>query len=126
LPINHNDDQRRHRRRVAADSRDFEVALKEVIDVPAKPLTNERTNRLAAAVGDPQVRIALLAAGALVVEAVVAKNILDVRLDFISQFAALWVFIAFQLSGRRDRLAEVTAGAAVVVATAAVLIVYAL
>ncbi len=48
------------------------------------------------------------------------------RLDFISQFAALWVFIAFQVSGRRDRLAEVTAGVAVVVATVAVLVVYAI
>jgi hypothetical protein len=102
------------------------MAAKGVIDMPAQLLTNERPNRLRAALGDPQVRIALLAALALVVEAVVAKNILDVRLDFISQFAALWVFIAFQVSGRRDRLAEIAAGVAVVVATAAVLIVYAL
>lgn len=92
----------------------------------AQLLTNERQNRLGVALGDPQVRIALLAALALVVEAVVAKNILDVQLDFISQFAAMWVFIAFQVSGRRDRLAEIAAGVAVVVATAAVLIVYAL
>jgi len=97
-----------------------------VIDVPAELLTHERTHRLGAAGRDPQVRIALLAAVALLVEAVVAKNILDVRLDFISQFAALWVFIAFQVSGRRDRLAEVTAGVAVVVATVAVLVVYAI
>jgi hypothetical protein len=103
------------------------MAPKGVIDVPAELLTNERTtSRFGAAIGDPEVRIALLAAVALVVEAVVAKNILDVRLDFISQFAALWVFIAFQVSGRRDRLAEVAAGVAVVVATAAVLTVYAL
>ena len=95
--------------------------------MPAELLTNERTtSRFGAAIGDPEVRIALLAAVALVVEAVVAKNILDVRLDFISQFAALWVFFAYQVSGRRDRLAEVAAGVAVVVATAAVLIVYAL
>jgi len=97
-----------------------------VIVVPAELLTNERTHGLGAAVRDPQVRIALLAAVALLVEAVVAKNVLDVRLDFISQFAGLWIFIAFQVSGRRDRLAELAAGAAIVVATAAVLIVYAL
>jgi hypothetical protein len=97
-----------------------------VIDVPAELLTTKRTNRLGAAVRDPKVRIALLAAVALLVEAAVAKNILDVRLDFISQFAPLWVFIAFQVSGRRDRLAEITAGVAVVVATVAVLVVYAI
>jgi hypothetical protein len=73
------------------------MAAKEVIDMPAQLLTNERQNRLRVALGDPQVRIALLAALALVVEAVVAKNILDVRLDFISQFAALWVFIACEV-----------------------------
>ena len=94
--------------------------------MPAELLTSERTHGLGAAVRDPQVRIALLAAVALLVEAVVANNVLDVRLDFISQFAGLWIFIAFQVSGRRDRLAELAAGAAIVVATAAVLIVYAL
>lgn len=82
--------------------------------------------RFRGVLGDAQVRVALLTAVALMVEAVLAKNVLDLQLDFISQFAAMWVFIAFQLSGRRDRLAELVAGAAVVIATAAVLVVYAL
>lgn len=86
----------------------------------------EHRYRLHGALGDAQVRVALLTALALMVEAVLAKNVLDVRLDVISQFAALWVFIAFQLSGRRDRSAELVADAAVIIATAAVLVVYAL
>ena len=104
----------------------MEMALKGVIVVPAEFLTNQRTHRLGAAVRDPLVGIALLAAAALLVEAVVAKNVLDVRLDFISQFAALWVLLAFQVSGHRDRLAEVTAAVAIVLATVAVLVVYAI
>lgn len=41
-----------------------------------------------------EVRLAFLVAGCLLVEAVVAKEVLDVSLDYFSQFAALWVFIA--------------------------------
>jgi hypothetical protein len=48
-----------------------------------------------------------------------------VSLDFLSQFAPLWVFIGFQIAGKRDRLAEIAWAAAVVVVTAAVLVVYA-
>ena len=77
------------------------------------------------AVADPQIRIALLAAVALIVQAVVAKNVLDVRLDVMSQYAALWIFIAFQLSGLRDRTAELAFAAAIVGVTAAVLSLYA-
>ena len=77
------------------------------------------------ALGDPQVRIALLTAVALMVQAVFAKNVLDVRLDVMSQNAALWVFIVFQLSGLRDRLAELAFAAAVIAVTAAVLVLYA-
>jgi hypothetical protein len=77
------------------------------------------------ALGDAEVRVALVTAVALMVQAVLAKSVLDVELDFISQFAALWVFIAFQVSGRRDRVAEFGADAAIVLVTAAVLILYA-
>ena len=77
------------------------------------------------AFGDAQVRVALVTALALMVQAVLAKNVLDVELDFISQFAALWVFIVFQLSGRYDRLAELATDAAIILVTAAVLTLYA-
>ena len=88
--------------------------------------TRPPSHRIGRALGDAQVRVALLAAVALMVEAVLAKNVLDVRLDVISQLAAMWVFVAFQVSGRRDRLAELVADLALVVATAVVLVVYAL
>jgi hypothetical protein len=82
-------------------------------------------NRISRALGDAQVRLALLAAVALMAQAVLAKNVLDVTLDFISQFAVLWVFIVFQLSDLRDRQSELAFAAAIVFVTAAVLVLYA-
>jgi hypothetical protein len=82
--------------------------------------------RLSGWFGDPQIRVALVAAAAMLIEAVLAKNVFEVHLDFISQFVGMWVFIAFQASGQRDRVAELAWSAAVVAATAGVLLVYAL
>lgn len=72
-----------------------------------------------------EVRLAFLVAVCLLVEAVVAKEVLDVSLDYFSQFAALWVFIAYLVSGLRDRSAVTAFAATAVVATAAVLVLYA-
>jgi hypothetical protein len=83
-----------------------------------------RKHQVVEALGDTQVRVALVAAIALLLQAVLAKNVLEVELDFISQFMALWVFIAFLVSGRRDRVSEIAASAAIVLATVAVLVVY--
>lgn len=83
-------------------------------------------HRLRGSLADPLVRVALLTAAATMVEAALAKNVLDVRLDFISQSVGLWIFIAYLLIGRRDRAAELGASAAIVAATAAVLVLYAL
>lgn len=74
----------------------------------------------------PEVRVALVAAVCLLVEAVVAKNVLGVQLDPGSQLAALWVWLVFTLAGRRDRVAELAAMAAAILATAAILLLYAL
>jgi hypothetical protein len=78
-----------------------------------------------AAFRHPQTRVAIVAALALLVQAVLAKNVLDVELDFVSQAAALWVFIVYLISDDRSRLAELGAMAAIVVVTAAVLTLYA-
>jgi len=75
---------------------------------------------------ESEVRVALVAAGCLLVEAIVAKNILDVRLDAASQLAAMWVWLVYMLAGRRDRAAELAAMAAAVLATAAILVLHAL
>jgi hypothetical protein len=73
----------------------------------------------------PEVRVALVAAACLLVEAVLAKNVLDVQLDAFSQLAGMWVWLVYVLVGRRDRVAELAAMAAAVFATVAVLVVYA-
>jgi hypothetical protein len=75
---------------------------------------------------ESEVRFAIVAALCLLIEAIVAKNVLNVHLHVISQFAAMWVWLAYTLVGRRDRVAERTAIASAILATAAVLVVYAL
>lgn len=72
-----------------------------------------------------EVLVSLVAAACLLVEAVIAKNVIDVRLDFFSQLAPLWIFIAYLVSGLRDRASEIAFIAAIILATAAILVVYA-
>ena len=83
-----------------------------------------KKNIVVEALGEAQVRVALVAAIALLTQAVLAKNVLEVEVDFISQSMAMWVFIAFLVSGRRDRVSQIAASAAIVLATVAVLVVY--
>jgi len=75
---------------------------------------------------DPQVRVALVTAVVLIVQAVLAKNVLDVELDFVSQNAPLLVFIAFMLGGSRSRGTEIAFDVAIVAVSAAVLLLYSL
>lgn len=77
-------------------------------------------------VDDPQVRVALVTAACLLVQAIVAKNVLDVELGFLSQFAPFWVFVAYLVTGLRDRASELAFTVAVVLTTVAVLVLYAL
>lgn len=72
-----------------------------------------------------EVWLALVTAAALMAQAVIAKNVLDAELDFVSQYAALWVFIVFLVSGERGRAAEIGTAAAVVAVAGAVLALYA-
>ena len=74
---------------------------------------------------DPQVRVGLVTAACLLVEAVIAKNMLDVQLDFFSQLAPMWIFIVYQVSGLRDRTSEIAFMVTIVLVTAAVLVLYA-
>ena len=76
-------------------------------------------------IDDPQVQVGLVAAACLIVEAVIAKNVIDVELGVLTQLAPLWVFIAYQVSGLRDRRSEIAFIAVLVVVTAAVLLLYA-
>jgi len=77
-------------------------------------------------IDDPQIRVALVTAVCLVLEAVIAKNVIDAELGFISQFAPFWVFVAYLVTGLRDRASELWFTVAVVLTTAAVLVLYAL
>ena len=74
---------------------------------------------------DPQVTVSLVAAACLLVEAVIAKNVIEVELAFFSQFAPLWIFIAYLVSGLRDRTSEVAFSVVIVLATVAILVLYA-
>jgi hypothetical protein len=75
---------------------------------------------------DPQVRVALVTAICLLVEAVVAKNVLDVEVGYVGQFAPLWIFVGYLVSGLRDRTSEISFTVAVILTTVAVLVWYAL
>jgi hypothetical protein len=74
---------------------------------------------------DPQTMVALVTAVCLLVEAVIAKNVIDVELDFFSQFAPMWIFIAYLVSGLRDRASAIAFIAAIILTTVAVLVLYA-
>ncbi len=74
---------------------------------------------------DPQVRVGLVTGACLLVEAVIAKNVLDVQLDFFSQLAPMWIFIVYQVSGLRDRTSEIAFMITIVLVTAAILVLYA-
>ncbi len=73
----------------------------------------------------PDIQVGLVAAVCLLAEAVIAKNVLHVRLDFVSQFASMWVFIAYLWSGGRRRTTAWAAMAVAVATTVAVLVLYA-
>jgi len=76
-------------------------------------------------VRDPQVIVSLVAAACVLVEAVIAKNVIDVELDFFIQLAPMWIFIAYLVSGLRDRRSEIAFIAVIILTTAAILVLYA-
>ncbi len=75
---------------------------------------------------DPEVTVALVAAACMLVQAVVAKNVIDVELDYFSQFVPLWIYIAYLVSGSRDRRSEIAFIAAIILSVVAVLVLYAI
>lgn len=83
-------------------------------------------HRFSDAVENPQVRVGLLSAGALLVEILLMKFVLDVNPSLFVLLGPLWVFSVYKVSGRRDRISAVVASIAVVLVTAAVLLAYAL
>jgi hypothetical protein len=96
-----------------------EVYLMRALNVPTSSQPWRRR------IGDPLVTVSLVAAACLLLEAVIAKNVIEVELNLFSQLAPLWIFIAYLVSGLRDRRSEVAFIAVIILATAAVLVLYA-
>lgn len=75
--------------------------------------------------------VSLVTGACILVLAVVSKYVLDVELDFISQYGPVWMYIAYIIM--KDRSKDLTRGRrtlfwsmAIVVVTTAILVVYAL
>jgi len=75
---------------------------------------------------DAQVRLASLTAVCLLTEAVIAKNVLEVRLDFFAQMAPFWVYLFATLGGAVEPQSERGIAATILAVTVAVLVLYAL
>jgi hypothetical protein len=73
-----------------------------------------------------QIRIAAVVAGCLIVEAIVAKNVMDVTVDIVAFLAPLWVFAVSQAWPAKDRAFEIATMVLAIGATAGVLTFYAL
>ena len=89
------------------------------------PRAQAPRQRLPGVLANPQVRVGLLTVAALLVEWVLARTVLDAELNFFALLAPFFVFTAYKVSGQRGRTAEIVASVAVVVAAAAVLLVFA-
>jgi hypothetical protein len=74
----------------------------------------------------PELRIAIVVAACLVVEAVVAKNIMDVTVNIVAFLAPLWVFAVSQAWPTKDKAFEIATMIFAIASTAGVLAFYAL
>jgi hypothetical protein len=83
-------------------------------------------HRYAPRTWQPQIRIAAVVAACLVVEAIVAKNIMDVTVNIVALLAPLWVFAVSQAWPTKDKAFEIATMLLAIGATAGVLIFYAL
>lgn len=73
----------------------------------------------------PRFRLGLLALVVLLAQAVIATEVLEAKLDWLSQFAALLVYAMFIGSRLRSLRAELAFGAAIVLVSVGVPALYA-
>ena len=73
----------------------------------------------------PQIRIAAVVAACLIVEAIVAKNVLDVTVNIVAFLAPLWVLAVSLAWPTKDKTFEIATMVLAIAATAGVLIFYA-
>ena len=78
-----------------------------------------------------EVKVSLVTAACILALAVISKNVIHAELDFISQYAPLWMFIIYLIT--RQRAEKSRSGRntllwslAIVLITALVLVVYAI
>lgn len=74
----------------------------------------------------PQIRTAAVVAVCLIVEAVIAKNVMDVTVHVVAFLAPLWVLALSLAWPTKDKTVEIATMLLAVGATAGVLIFYAL
>jgi hypothetical protein len=90
------------------------------------PAHHAPRHRLPDVIENPQVQVGLLTAVALLVEVLLMKYVLDASPSMFVLLGPLWAFTVYKVSGRRDRTSQIVASVAVVLVTAAVLLIYAL
>ena len=69
-----------------------------------------------------EVKLSLVTAACLLALAIVSKNILNVQLDFISQYGPLWIFIFYIISRSRASVSVLTWSSLIIFVTVAILI----
>ncbi len=69
-----------------------------------------------------EIKVSLVTAACLLAIAFVSKNILNVQLDFLSQYAPLWIFIFYIISRSRATVSVLTWSSLIIFVTATILI----
>jgi len=78
-----------------------------------------------------EVKVSLVTAFCILALAIVSKNILNVQLDFISQYGPSWMFIAYIITKGEDKKSKICCSTlfwslAIIIVTAAILLLYAI
>ncbi len=74
-----------------------------------------------------EIKVSIVTAACILALAVITKNVLDVQLDFISQYAPSWMFIVYIITRGQEKKFRHEAlywSAAIIAVTAAVLVLY--
>ncbi len=69
-----------------------------------------------------EIKVSLVTAACLLALAIISKNILNVQLDFISQYGPLWIFIFYIISRSRASVSVLAWSSLIIFVTAAILI----
>ncbi len=74
-----------------------------------------------------EIKVSLVTAACILIVAIVSKNVLNVQLDFVSQYAPSWMFIVYIITRGQAKKCKHEAlywSIAIVAVTAAVLALY--